>query len=215
MKGSTMQFTTETEKFWAGDFGDEYLQRNTHERLLYAKVAMWSRMLASAHGVTSAKEFGCNIGGNLLALKRLAPTVELSGIEINAEAARQAKDLGIADIHHGTILEPIETDTVDLTFTAGVLIHITPSRLKDVYRNLVTNSRRYVLVAEYYNPTPVSINYRGHSDRLFKRDFAGDLMDEYGLKLVDYGFIYKRDNWAPQDDITWFLLEKDSVSNSS
>jgi hypothetical protein len=50
--------------------------------------------------------------------------------------------------------------------------------------------------------------YRGHADRLFKRDFAGDLIEKYGMKLVDYGFVYKRDNWAPQDDITWFLLEK-------
>ena len=47
-----------------------------------------------------------------------------------------------------------------------------------------------------------------HQNKLFKRDFAGDLIDSYGLKLIDYGFIYKRDNWAPQDDITWFLLEK-------
>jgi len=63
-------------------------------------------------------------------------------------------------------------------------------------------------VCEYYNPSPVSVPYRGHQDRLFKRDFAGDLIEGYGLKLVDYGFIYKRDTWAPQDDVTWFLLEK-------
>jgi len=77
-----------------------------------------------------------------------------------------------------------------------------------VYENLVYGSDRYVLVAEYYNPSPTTINYRGHTERLFKRDFAGELIDNYGRKLVDYGFIYKRDNWAPQDDINWFLLEK-------
>ncbi len=33
-------------------------------------------------------------------------------------------------------------------------------------------------------------------------------MDTYGLRLVDYGFVYRRDpNW-PQDNINWFLLEK-------
>jgi spore coat polysaccharide biosynthesis protein SpsF len=53
------------------------------------------------------------------------------------------------------------------------------------------------------------INYRGHKDRLFKRDFAGELMDKYpDLKLVDYGFVWRRDNNFPQDDGTWFLLEK-------
>lgn len=203
-----MSFTTEQERFWAGDFGDAYIERNTHDRLLFSKIAMWSKMLASANGVTSIKEFGCNIGGNLLALNRLNAELTLSGIEINAEAARQAKKLDIADITQGTIIEPIQHEPVDLTFTAGVLIHINPDRLDDVYTNLVRNSSRYVLVAEYYNPSPVTISYRGNTDRLFKRDFAGELINKYNLKLVDYGFVYKRDNWAPQDDITWFLLEK-------
>lgn len=203
-----MSFTTEQERFWAGDFGNTYIERNTHDRLLSSKIAMWSKMLASAHGITSVKEFGCNIGGNLLALNRLNAELTLSGIEINAEAARQAKELQIADITHGTIIEAIQHTQVDLTFTAGVLIHINPDRLEDVYSNLVNNSSRYVLVAEYYNPSPVTISYRGNTDRLFKRDFAGELIDKYNLKLVDYGFVYKRDNWAPQDDITWFLLEK-------
>ena len=95
-----------------------------------------------------------------------------------------------------------------MTFTVGVLIHINPDNLDRVYDNLVSNTRRYVLIAEYYNPTPVSVEYRGHADRLFKRDFAGELIDRYSLKLVDYGFVYKRDHWAPQDDVNWFLLEK-------
>ncbi|NDB35890.1 MAG: pseudaminic acid biosynthesis-associated methylase, partial [Flavobacteriia bacterium] len=42
-----------------------------------------------------------------------------------------------------------------------------------------------------------------------KRDFAGELLDTFpDLRLVDYGFAYKRDTSFPQDDITWFLLEK-------
>ncbi len=61
------------------------------------------------------------------------------------------------------------------------------------------------MVAEYYNPTPVAISYRGHNDRLFKRDFAGELLDLYPqLQLVDYGFVYRRDPSFPQDDLTWF-----------
>jgi len=65
------------------------------------------------------------------------------------------------------------------------------------------------LVAEYYNPTPVSVTYRGHQDRLFKRDFSGELLDRFkDLRLIDYGFAYSRDPNHPQDDISWFLLEK-------
>ena len=64
-------------------------------------------------------------------------------------------------------------------------------------------------VAEYYNPSPVELPYRGHEGKLFKRDFAGELMDRHStLTLVDYGFAYHRDNCFPQDDLTWFLLEK-------
>lgn len=206
-----MEYKTEQEKFWAGDFGEDYIRRNSSEKLLFSKVAMWARMLRSANKVSSIRELGCNIGLNLLALKRLHPEVELSGYEINKVAAKQAGELKVAKIVNDTILNKITEQPVDLTFTSGVLIHIHPDHLSSVYENLVSGSKRYVLVAEYYNPSPTAITYRGHTDRLFKRDFAGDLIDNYGLKLVDYGFIYKRDNWAPQDDISWFLLEKQSL----
>jgi hypothetical protein len=60
-----------------------------------------------------------------------------------------------------------------------------------------------------YNPSPVVMKYRGYSDRLFKRDFCGEMMDTYtDLKLIVYGFAYHRDVNFPQDDISWFLLEK-------
>ena len=165
-------------------------------------------MLQAANNVNSIRELGCNIGLNLVALKRLQPKLNLSGYQINEEAAKQASDFNVAEIKQGSIIDEINDTKVDLTFTAGVLIHINPDYLYNVYKNLVDGSNRYVLVAEYYNPAPTKINYRGHENRLFKRDFAGDLIDNYGMKLVDYGFVYKRDNWAPQDDITWFLLEK-------
>jgi len=203
-----MTYKTEQENFWAGDFGLAYIDRNNSEKLLYSKVAMWAQMLRAANSVASIRELGCNIGLNLLALNRLHPEISLSGIEINEEAVKKAAELNVAHIRQGSILESINDKKVDLTFTAGVLIHINPDYLKNVYENLVNGSNRYVLVAEYYNPAPTKITYRGHEDRLFKRDFAGDLIDQYGLKLIDYGFVYKRDNWAPQDDITWFLLEK-------
>ena len=117
--------------------------------------------------------------------------------------------LGIASINCGTITEPLTDKKAALTFTAGVLIHINPERLPVVYNNLVSLSSRYILVAEYYNPTPTEVSYRGHSERLFKRDFAGELVDEFNLNLVDYGFWYRRDNIASEfGDMTWFLLEK-------
>ena len=204
-----MDYQTEQEIFWAGDFGDEYISRNRSSGLLHSKIAMWSQMLRSANRVGSIKELGCNIGLNLKALNHLRPEYQLSGVEINQTAATEAQRLGIASIKCGTITEPLSDPKADLTFTAGVLIHINPERLPMVYENLVSLSSRYILVAEYYNPTPTEVNYRGHNERLFKRDFAGELIDSFNLNLVDYGFWYRRDNIASEfGDMTWFLLEK-------
>jgi spore coat polysaccharide biosynthesis protein SpsF len=91
----------------------------------------------------------------------------------------------------------------------GVLIHIGPSELPRVYDLTHRASARFICIAEYYNPTPVTITYRGRGNRLFKRDFAGEMLERFpDLRLVDYGFAYRRDPVFPQDDITWFLLEK-------
>jgi len=80
--------------------------------------------------------------------------------------------------------------------------------LDAVYEKLYQPSSRYILVCEYYNTTPVAISYRGHTERLFKRDFAGEMLGKYSdLALIDYGFAYHRVH-PTLDDITWFLMEK-------
>ncbi len=84
-----------------------------------------------------------------------------------------------------------------------------PEILSQVYEALYYSSKKYICLAEYYNPVPMGISYRGHSGKLFKRDFTGEIMDQFNdLKLVNYGFAYHRDPVFPQDDISWFLLEK-------
>jgi len=147
---------------------------------------------------------------NLKAIQLLYPSIQASAIEINAEAAAQLNQVIEPDhVHHTSILEFEPRLTYDLTLIKGVLIHINPNELPRVYDKLVASCSRYLMVAEYYNPAPVSIPYRGHTDRLFKRDFAGEIMDRHPqLQLIDYGFAYRRDPNFPQDDITWFLMEK-------
>jgi pseudaminic acid biosynthesis-associated methylase len=202
-------YKTEQEKFWAGEFGNEYLLRNRSDALVGGNLRLFSTILASCGPVASVIEFGANIGMNLIALQRLLPAAELSAIEINDTAAASLRALGGVKVYHQSILDFVPDSPRALAFTKGVLIHINPDMLPDVYARLYQSSSRYICVAEYYNPRPVEVDYRGHEGRLFKRDFAGELMDTFpDLRLVDYGFSYHRDNNFPQDDINWFLLEK-------
>jgi pseudaminic acid biosynthesis-associated methylase len=203
-------YKTEQESFWAGNFGTEYINRNQGDALLASNLNFFSRALESSVGIKSCIEFGANIGMNLKALKLLHPTIALHGIEINADAAKLlAQVIPPAHVHHTSILDFQNAQTHDLALIKGVLIHLNPEVLPATYDKLVQASHRYVMVAEYYNPSPVAISYRGHAERLFKRDFAGEIMERHPqLKLVDYGFAYRRDPNFPQDDITWFLMEK-------
>lgn len=205
-----MTYKTDQEQFWAGSFGTEYIQRNQGDALLASNLDFFARALRSTRGLRSCIEFGANIGMNLKALKLLHPAIEAHAIEINADAAgKLAEVIPPAHIYQESILDFRPVRTWDLTLIKGVLIHINPDALPQVYDKLFEACGRYLLVAEYYNPTPVAIGYRGHADRLFKRDFAGEIMTRHtALQLLEYGFSYRRDPNFPQDDITWFLMEK-------
>ena len=204
------QFETPQEQFWAGNFGTEYISRNESPELLASNLNFFSKTLEHAGQITSCIEFGANIGMNLKAIKLLYPKVKLSAIEINNVAAKAlASMIGTQNVFEGSIFDFQADEQSELVLIKGVLIHINPEKLGIVYEKLYNSSSKYILVCEYYNPSPVTITYRGHNDRLFKRDFAGELLDKYlDLKLIDYGFSYRRDTAFPQDDITWFLLKK-------
>jgi pseudaminic acid biosynthesis-associated methylase len=198
---------TEQEKFWAGDFGTSYIGRNTGEDLIAANLALFAKVLARTGTVRSVLELGANIGLNLAAIQRLIPA-KLAAVEINAQAAAEMQKLGKISVHVGSLLDYAAPEPFDLVLVKTVLIHINPERLADAYARMHAACGRYICIAEYYNPTPVQVPYRGHQDRLFKRDFAGEMLDRYSdLKLVDYGFQYHRGPF-PQDDLNWFLLEK-------
>ncbi len=206
-----MSYKTEQEAFWAGEFGSDYCKRNAGDQWVANNTAFFAKILARTQNVSSVIEFGSNTGLNLKALANLLPDAELSAIEINAEAVAELEQWGRAkQVFHQSILDFEAGDARwDMTFIKGVLIHINPDALDAVYQRLYECSSRYIVIAEYYNPTPVTIEYRGHSGKLFKRDFAGEMMDKYpDLQLLDYGFCWHRDPVFPQGDITWFLFEK-------
>lgn len=208
-----MRELTEQEQFWRGRFGDEYVVRNDGAELLASNLALFSDALRRAHGLTSLLEFGTNRGLNLRALHELLPQCRLRGVELNETAHAAASELGIADVWLGSIFDyPIDA-RADLTLAKGVLIHLDPEMLPVAYAKLYDATNRYVLLVEYYNPVPVEVSYRGYENKLFKRDFAGEMLDLYpDLELVDYGFSYRRDPVFFGTDCTWFLMEKRPTS---
>jgi len=203
-------FKTEQESFWAESFGNDYIDRNQGPQLLASNLNFFTKALDKAGKINSCLEFGANIGMNLKALKLLYPAIFLNGIEINKQAAKElGQVIGENNVINSSIFDFNINQKFDISLIKGVLIHINPDMLDVVYQKLYDASTSYILIAEYYNPTPVVISYRGHQDKLFKRDFAGDFLKKFSdTILIDYGFSYRNDPAFPQDDITWFLIKK-------
>lgn len=195
--------------YWSGKNGDDYIARQQESELLAAYTAMWGRILACTDGVKSVIEFGASVGLNLDAIRALNPKARLMAVEPNAEAVKVlvAKGYGVEKC---SLQDWNPRACSDLAFTRGVLIHITPEYLPSAYAKLYHASDRYIVLAEYYSPKPVEIEYRGQKGLLWKRDFAGEMLERYEhLRLIDYGFVYRRDPVHPQDDVSWFLLRKE------
>ena len=152
-----MAYKTEQEEFWAGEFGDQYISRNKDQKVFASKIAMFSKIISERKSIHSSLEFGANIGLNLRAIGMLLPECSMGAIEINAKAARICSEINNVEVYNQSILDFTMDKKWDLTFTMGVLIHIAPEELEMAYEKLYEYSRRYVLVGEYYNPTPVEV----------------------------------------------------------
>ncbi len=195
---------TDQEKFWAGDFGDKYVDRNSD----FSNINHFSRIFISNRiSIHSALEIGANIGLNLDAVKSIFPKSETFGIEINEKA------YAILIKNHnawcGSIYEWNSNKKYELTMSRGVLIHQNPDLLPEFYAKLYNHSSKYILIDEYFSPYPTEMKYRGHEGKLFKRDFAKEFWNLYpSARLIDYGFFWKHDSFVLGDDSNWFLFEK-------
>ena len=198
----------EQELFWKNSFGDDYTDRND-EKLIINNINLFSNILKNI-SIKSVFEIGCNRGLNLFAINKINKNISLNGLEINKKAYNILNEINICNKLYNKSIYDFETnEKFDIVFTKGVLIHINPDKLDIVYEKMYNLSNKYILIAEYYSRDVREINYRGNNNKLFKRDFCGEIMNKYtDLKLIDYGFVYYRDNNYPLDDISWFLLEK-------
>lgn len=194
---------TDQETYWTHN--DEYHARSPGDE--EANYHFFRRALRNS-GLKydcSILELGCGTGANLRALNRCYSYVKLTGLDLNQGAIDKAPSY--ARTVKASVLDWEPDDEWDLVVTKGLLIHVAPDDLPHAYATTLKAASRLVLICEYFSPQPRMIPYRGQNDRLWARDFAGELIDQHGLKLVDYGFVSKRDQ-HPQDDLTFWLLEK-------
>lgn len=206
----TQRTKSEQELFWHGEFGTAYTERN--KGLAANRRPFFEHIRTLTGRVGSICELGANRGENLEALADVFPGCAMTGVEINPVACSQLRTIAGVTAIEGSIQDFETNESFDLVFTCGVLIHISPEDLSAVYSRMMQLSSRYLLVNEYYNPSPVEIPYRGHTGKLFKRDFAGELWDCVGrdkLRLMGKGFLWQRVDPA-WDNTTWFLFEKNA-----
>lgn len=198
---------------WRGAFGDAYAERNQPSAdSLASRARFFGRVLAVAPLDPAARilEVGTNIGMNLSALGGLGP-FRLHGVDVNLGALRALRGEPALAARARVVLAraerlPFRDASMDLVLTCGVLIHVPPDRLAEACGEIVRVSRRWVLCAEYFSPRPEEVEYRGARGLLFKRDFGAFYLEHWpGLRLVDYGFLWRRVEF---DDLTWWLFEK-------
>ena len=205
--------TTPQTDFWRGDFGNAYVDRNVASpEQMAARIALWAEILKPLAGKTpqTILEVGCNLGINLRALRALS-SADFFAVEPNGKAREILLRDGVVDagsLRAGVAQNIDLPDGVaDLAFTSGVLIHIHPDDLLDSCREIHRCARRHIACIEYFSDKPEMIPYRGHDDRLFKRDFGAFWMDNFPeLSVLATGFAWKRTTGL--DNLTWWLFEK-------
>ncbi|TMI64955.1 MAG: methyltransferase domain-containing protein [Bacteroidetes bacterium] len=200
----------EQQQFWKEKYASSYIEKNSEFDFAMGTQG-WKEMLKKAGPINSFLECGSNIGRNIGFLSEVYPSAKKSLIEISPTAYEIVTNRYSPDSSfNGPIVESnFSNNSFDLVYTIGVLIHIHPEDLLANMKKMFEYSQKYILIGEYFNRTPVMIEYQGEANKLFKRDFGKLFIENFPVKLVDYGFLWGHlyDN-AGFDDITYWLFEK-------
>ena len=211
---------SEQEKFWSGEFGRAYTERNTHDVENFAKVSkeLWGKSKLEMNEISLAPvskdskilEVGCNTGMQLRGLQEMGFEY-LYGIEIQKYAVERAKDFtkNVSIIQARGFDLPFKDGYFDLVYTNGVLIHIAPADLPKIMDEMYRCSSKYIWGWEYFSEEVTNINYRGNEGFLWKANYAQLFLDRFpDLKLVSYqDYPYLTANEKGNTD-RMYLLEK-------
>jgi pseudaminic acid biosynthesis-associated methylase len=205
-KTNTSGQASRLEALWAGEFGNEYVDRNltAYDR----RGEFWLPLLDELQP-QSVLEVGCNVGGNLQWITQRVDPSRVTGVDVNAKALRllDQRVPGVRAVHSPARELPVGDRSIDFVFTMGVLIHQPDETLEKVMSEMVRASSRYVFCGEYYDTETVEVHYRGHDGALFRRDYGGLFVELFPLELtlVRQGYLSPEEGW---DRVTWWLFER-------
>jgi len=216
---------TEQEKAWQNTFGIEYTNRNFlslqgledlyRNRFGISRSEMNLKFLKHLNRSLRILEVGCNIGNQLLCLKKMGFN-NLTGIEIQPYAVQVAKiRLKNIKIIQASISNlPFEAGFFDLVFTSGILIHINPVDIEKVLAEIYRCSHRYIWDLECFADEYEEIRYRGRKNLLWKTNFIRLWQESFpDLKLIKEKQFKYLDGSGNIDSM--FLLEKTNPLKSS
>lgn len=199
---------------WKGPFGDQYQDRNslTDEEVnkrgpLMEYIIKTIYMNAGGVIPESVLEVGAGQGPNLAAWEKISLKIQrpikLYATEINNKARENLKD----NVKSIELLDEIPTIPVaDLVYTYGVLIHTHPAHLRGLQEKIYGASKRFIACCEYFAPETRPIKYRGENDALWLDDYGTKWIDNFSLRLLGYGFMWKKVTGL--DNVTFWVFEK-------
>ncbi|MCE3278359.1 MAG: hypothetical protein K0S44_550 [Bacteroidetes bacterium] len=209
---------TEQIDFWKGEFGKEYTDRCTFSDEEWdkfysktwgkTKIEMNKGFIGNLSKDIKILEVGCNTGMQLNGLQRMG-FENIYGVELQPYAAEEAKKrTKNINIVCGSGFDlPFKDSYFDVVCTNGVLIHISPNDLPKIMQEMYRCSKKYIWGFEYFSENVTEINYRGHSNYLWKADYAALFIKQFpDLKLVKKEMYPYLDN--PSNVDYMYLLEK-------
>lgn len=178
-----MSKITDQMNIWLGSFGKEYTDRNaitleemealTKRNYGVTRTEINRRFLERIDRSAPILEVGSNIGNQLLCLQKMGFR-NLYGIELQSYVAEFSKHrTRNINIIQGSAFDiPFKDDYFTLVFTAGLLIHIHPSDIAEVMKEIHRCTREYILGSEYWGSQITEVVYRGHQNLLWKADYS-------------------------------------------
>lgn len=208
----------EQEKFWKGNFGNNYISRNKFRsqkefdnfyirRYGETKKNINLKFLKGINKNKPILEVGCNIGNQLKIFEDIG-FKKLFGIDINIKSLKKAKkNINLNIIESSGFDIPFKDNYFNLVFTNNVLIHIHPKNLDKIFDEIYRVSNKYIFGFEYFNNKLIEIKYRNYKNKLWKGDYANILLKKYkNLRLVKEKIYENKDVKNIYDKI--YLLKK-------